>query len=164
MITLDLFDTLQTAWTTLCAEYDVTTALPEVDRLLEGADPSDPGQAAQVVVVNCLLDIMESVSRFSPWYRQPTSKFGISPQRDPCRWTLTERARRSHQVLLDALEDCIRCNRSVILATRHLEHVDQVAPCRAYTCKCVPPRTILVHQSVHIATPIVCDTCHQPFL
>lgn len=164
MITLDLFDTLQDAWTMLCADYDVTTALPDIDDLFDGVDPSAPAEAAQTVMINLLGEIMESVSRFSPWYKRPASAFGITLNPDPCKWTLTDQAHRSRQGLLRALEDAIAHNKSVILATRFLGGIEQVMPCRAYTCQCIPPRTILVQQSARITSPIICDTCQQPFL
>lgn len=164
MITIDLFEALEYAWNALCTEYDVAASLVEIDELLDGVDPSMPDEAAQTVMINLLSSIMECVSRFSPWYKQPASAFGIVLRADPYEWTLAEDAQRNRRVLLDMLEEAIRRNKSVILATRILQDIEQARACQAYICQCIPPRTILIQRSVRLPSPIICDTCHQPFL
>lgn len=172
MMTTDLFDNLQSIWHTLCEHHDVTGELPSIGTLFTDTDPSLPAAAAQVVLVNMLSEIIEGVSRFSPWYKRPASAFGIAPERhqpgDRPRWVLTAAALRRYSPLLAQLTAAIEDNLGVILATRFvddLEHVPEESnPCRMATCRCTPPRTILVHDVVFANAEIICDACQQPFV
>jgi hypothetical protein len=79
MITIDLFEVLQDVWQVFCTDYDVTAELPDIGAVFVDVDPSMPTEAAHVVLVNLLSEAMECTSRFSPWYKQPASAFGIEP-------------------------------------------------------------------------------------
>ena len=59
MITIDLFETIQDVWHTICADFDITSDLPDMAVILDCVDPSRPNEAAQVVLVNLLSEAME---------------------------------------------------------------------------------------------------------
>jgi hypothetical protein len=169
MITVDLFEILQHVWQTLCVDYDVTTELPDIGSIFAEVDPSMPDEAAQRALVNLLSEVMEHTSRFSPWYKQPASAFGIMLSRDIApqarRWVLTDEAIQQCHQMLRSLTKAIERNRTVILATHFLDEIDpypeQDVLCRTATCQCMPPRTILIQSAIHAR--IICDTCRQPF-
>lgn len=171
-MTVDLFDTLQHVWDVLCTAHDVTADLPTVGMLFESADPSAPGAAAEIALVNMLSEIMEGVGRFSPWYKRPASAFGILFKRgravDRPEWSLTTDALDTYRPLLDRLAAAIDHNTGVILATRFVDGLDRWpdpdAPCRTAACQCAPPRTILVRDIVIARAEIICDACRQPFV
>ena len=77
-----LEETLEHTWRTLCAYYDAGGELPEMRALLDGADVTIPRQAAEIALANMLVDLVESISRFSPWYTKPARAFGIQIVRD----------------------------------------------------------------------------------
>lgn len=170
-MTGDLFDALQHVWNVLCTNYDVTAELPPASQLFEHVDPSVPDEAAEIVLVTMLTEIMENVGRFSPWYRHPAVDFGIgmyhNPQTGITEWFLTAEALITYSALLIRLSAAINHNTSVILATRFLDSLDRQpdpdAPRRLAMCKCSPPRTILVCDAVIAEAEIVCDACRQPF-
>jgi hypothetical protein len=171
MITIDLFETIQDVWHTLCADFDITSDLPDMAVILDCVDPSRPNEAAQVVLVNLLSEAMEHTSRFSPWYKQPASVFGVELELDEAthtrRWVMTGEALHARRRALEMLATTIEHNKTVILATRFLNELDprteEGDPCRTATCQCDPPRTILIHNAVVGRTMIICDACRQPF-
>lgn len=171
MISVDLYDTLQQTWQALCADYDVTADLPDWDILFDGVDLAVPSVAARTVLANMLAEVVEGVGRFSPWYRQSAAVFGLTIDsaggtRRP-RWTLRPEIEVLRRDDLDALTYAIDRNWGVILATHVVGEVNERAlsddPCVVASCRCQPPRSILVQQSVIISTQIICDACHQPF-
>ncbi len=170
-MTLDLYDTLQHVWGVLCDAYDVTSELPPVAALFEGADLSFPAEAAQIAMVNMLAEIMECVGRFSPWYKRPAAAFGIllkhSTLAGKPAWVLVPDAYQTYRPLLGNLAEAIEHNMGVILATRFVDDLEQQpepgSPCRLAACQCVPPRTILVQDVVIARAEIICDACRQPF-
>ncbi len=167
MITIDLFEILLAAWLAICADYDVTAEVPDIGVLFDGLNPASPADAAQTLLINLLSEAMECISRFSPWYKQPASAFGVVLKHDAAtqasQWVLTSGAIQAYAAVLAMLEHAIERNKSVILATRFLDDLEQANPCQTATCQCNPPRTILVHRSIMGRAPIICDTCRQPF-
>lgn len=171
MITVDLFEVLQAAWQALCADYDVTAELPDFGAIFDGVDPGNPPEAARVMLGNMLCEMMECVSRFSPWYKRPARAFGIELRRNAVtqssQWILSTDALRANAPLLASLERAIEHNKSVILATRFLDDLEleeqRDEPCLMVTCRCDPPRAILIHRSVAGRVQIICDACRQPF-
>ncbi len=171
MISVDLVNTLQQTWQALCADYDVTADLPEWEVLFRGVDLSGPTLAAQTVVANMLAEIIECVGRFSPWYRQTAESFGLTLTHDrgaqQVYWTLTPEAKVRRRRALEALNHAIGRNLGVLLATRVVSDMSEPVaaddPCVLASCRCVPPRSILVNRSVITGAEIVCDTCHQRF-
>jgi hypothetical protein len=103
---------LKCAWTELCKMYDAYGNLPDMQTLFEGADLSIPKQAAETVIVNMLLEISESITRFSPWYTKPARSFGITSIRDVKknrnRWMLAPEAIQKWQSIITPLSTAIR--------------------------------------------------------
>ncbi|NDJ77976.1 MAG: hypothetical protein GYB65_17130 [Chloroflexi bacterium] len=171
MITVDLYESLHHVWDALCTRYDVSCELPPISSLLERVDISTSDLAAQCVLVNMLSDIMESVGRFSPWYKRPASAFGVMLQRRGGQrrpeWGLTSAACDTYAALLGQLATAIEHNVGVILATQFVDDLDQRpapdGPCRTAACCCRPPRMILVYHAVTADAEIICNACQQPF-
>ncbi len=76
-----LNDVLQRTWYLLCCTYDATAALPDFKTLFCGASISVTFQISQAVLVNMLLEVMENIGRFSPWYTRPARAFGLLEMR-----------------------------------------------------------------------------------
>jgi hypothetical protein len=171
VVPVDLFDTLSDAWRAVCCAYDVSGDLPDMGVLFEGADLSAPAQAAAVVLTNMLTEAIGRVGRFSPWYRQPVSAFGLVLARDPTtertHWLLAERAAEQWGRILKPLQVAIARNVGLILSVSVLDSLDLAAqeddPCVTAACLCTPPRVILVNQSVLQMAQIRCDACQQQF-
>ncbi|HEC22606.1 MAG TPA: hypothetical protein ENI95_06790 [Chloroflexi bacterium] len=167
----ELDESLEQAWQSLCKAYDVTAPLPDMQTLFEGADLTAPSQAAGMVLVNMLSEILEDVSRFSPWYKMPASAFGLTRVCDQStrriRWVLSPEAARRWCGLLQSLRCTIQRNagliRAIVLVEGLMEELAQDDPCVTASCGCNPPRTILINQSVLLSTEIVCGSCQQPF-
>lgn len=164
---VDLLDALEHVWQGLCDTYDVAADLPDTRTLFEGADLTAPEEAAETVLANMLLEVMYSISRFSPWYKKPLGLRRIYDEStDRSRWALSPKTYQQWQELLKPLSIAIKSNVSVILAADLLESMeggtlpaDQVTA----TCLCVPPRLIRIKRAALINADIVCDTCRQPF-
>jgi hypothetical protein len=164
---IDLLETLDRTWRTVCDAYDVVADLPDLQTLLDGADLTRPDEAAETVLANMLLEAMYGVSRFSPWYKRP---LGLRLIRgDPAgrpRWAMTPGTREQWETLLTPLSRAIRSNVSLILAADWLDDLTEDAPPEdrvMATCLCVPSRVIAVKRTVFLSADIVCDTCRQPF-
>lgn len=163
---------LEQAWHHLCCSYDATGDLPEIKALLEGADLSNSKLSAQVVVANMLLDMMENIGRFSPWYTQPARAFGLISMRDPIkgdiRWRLAPEAIQKWEDTLELLSHAIERNFGLIQAMLYVEDLmDQVSPGDTWVtanCGCQPPRKIQLTSSVLVKAEILCDACGQPFV
>ncbi|MBP8972684.1 MAG: hypothetical protein KBH93_02320 [Anaerolineae bacterium] len=171
MVPVDLFDTLNDAWRAVCCAYDVGGDLPDMGVLFEGADLSAPAQASAAVLTNMLTEAIGRVGRFSPWYRQPVSAFGLVLARDVAtgcvHWMLAERAVEQWERILKPLEVAIARNVGLILSVSVLDVLEQAAqdddPCVMAACLCTPPRVILVSRSVLRTAQIRCDACQQQF-
>ncbi len=163
---------LEQVWHNLCCTYDATADLPEIKTLFAGAELSKSFQAAKTVIANMLLEVMESVGRFSPWYTRPARAFGLTSIRDlatnQSRWMLAPEAVQKWQDTLKRLSVAIEKNYSLIQAMILVEGLmDDVHPGDLWViarCSCSPPRTIQVTQSVLEKAEILCDACLQPFL
>jgi hypothetical protein len=166
-----LNDLLEQIWHTLCCTYDANGNLPDVNALFEGVDLNDPGQAANTVVANMLLDLMENIGRFSPWYTRPTRSFGLVSIREPIsrhnRWMLAPEAVQKWQSHLESLTNSIERNYSILKAMILVEDLmgdnNTHEPLITAHCACTPPRTIQLTESVLEKAEILCDACMQPF-
>jgi hypothetical protein len=166
--TIDLFDALQHAWRSICAAYDVTADLPETSCLLEDVDVRLPKQAAETIVANLLLSVMEEVGRFSLAYKHP---IGLIHVRDRAAnrssWLLLPETRERWQSVLHPLALALERNRGLLLAADVLGELTKSGPrdeSRSMACcLCVPPRVILINRTVLGNANIVCETCQQPF-
>lgn len=162
---------LERAWHTLCETYDAYGNLPDMKTLFDGADLKIPKQAAEIVIVNMLMDISESISRFSPWYTKPARSFGITSIRDfktnSVRWFLAPEAVQKWETIINPLSVAIRKNSGLIRAVIFVDELmDQAAsedPCIVARCGCLPPRAIQIKQSILDQANIVCESCMQPF-
>lgn len=166
-----LRDAIECAWSTICQSYDVTTCLPDMQYLFAGVDLSHPNRAAEAVVVIMLQEVIESVGRFSPWYKQPARAFGLTSTRDlrtrQVKWMLAPEAVQSWQAVLAPLADAIRNYRGLI---RAMVLVDDLMgniesdPCVTACCRCDPPHSIQIRRSVLVKAEILCEKCLQPYL
>ena len=165
---IDLLDALDGAWRTICRAYETTADLPELAALFDGADPASPDRAAETVVANMLLDIMDEIPRFSAWYKRPLGVIRlVSPVTNQARWYLSPEAQCRWQTLVERLAVAIERNTGLILASNLLDDLDlftAAADSRALAfCRCAPPRVILIDRAVLDCSDIVCDACQQPF-
>ncbi len=162
---------LERAWVAVCDAYDVSACMPDIRTLFADADLSQAQQAAEAVLVAMLLEVMESVSRFSPWYKQPARAFGLASIRDQfsrrSRWILAPEAIQRWQDILCQLNELISRYSGLI---RALLLVDDLMggemgddPCVIARCACRPPRTIQLRRSVLYKAEIICELCLQPF-
>ena len=85
---IDLLEALQHAWLTLCGAYDVIPDLPELPSMFDGADLNAPDHAAETIVANMLLEVVDAVGRYSPAYAQPCGLIlAHDPVTDRGDWT-----------------------------------------------------------------------------
>lgn len=167
---IDLLDsTLEQTWEILCTTYDVSSDLPGTQILFAQAALSTPPKAAETVFVNMLTEVIEKVSRFSPWYKQPARAFGLVSLRDPStgqsRWLLAPEALQRWQPLLKKLTQAIKLNNGLIQATLLIENLggEENDPMVIAQCQCYPPKRIQINLSILDKTAIICDECQQPF-
>lgn len=171
MMTVDLFEVLDTVWQTLCIDYDVCAYLPDIGDILKNVETTLPEQAAQSILTNLLSEIMENTNRFSPWYKKPARAFGVEFRVGSTggrQWTLTPEAIAARHHTLALLTRAVERNATVILATHFLDDLappQEIAdPCQSASCQCIPPRIILIQNAPKHYTTIVCDSCRQPFI
>lgn len=163
---------LERVWSDIRNTYDVAGSLPELPALFAGADLRDAGAAAEIVLVNMLTEVMERVSRFSPWYTRPASAYGLERVRDSATgqvsWRLQPDVKRHCQPLLDRLGNAITASRSLLqvfilvddfLETNRGEDDEALLCC----CDCSPPRYIWLPRCVAQQGGAVCDLCRTPF-
>lgn len=172
---IDPIETIQRslaqAWDALCSTYGVLAAQPDLSVLFQGANLNDPDQAAETVVVNMLLELIEAVDRFSPWYRKPAHAFGLISMRDPVsgrlRWMLAPEGCRRYAHLLNPIMDAIDLGRGVLrallLIEGRMETLSGEDPPVILECACDPPHAIQVRRSIKDKAEIICDDCRQPF-
>ncbi len=159
------------AWSEMCRLYEVSANLPDLQLIFEQVDLNDACVAAEKIVVNLLLEIMELVGRFSPFYRQPPRAFGVMSYRNPqtqrVEWILAPEGHRRWESTLTKLEWLLSqyggLFRAVILVeglmVRSTPNDPQVLAC----CRCDPPHTIQIKRSLAQKGEVVCDTCKQPY-
>ncbi|MCA9990259.1 MAG: hypothetical protein H6666_09985 [Ardenticatenaceae bacterium] len=163
-----LIEMLTHVWSAICETYDVVGTRPGMPRLFEGAQLIRPYDAAETVIVNMLLEVVERVDRFSPWYAQPAKTYGIVAERDhPVRWRLTAQGCQRWWSFVDALATVIEENTNLIKAMILVENLmlasEEDEPCVSASCRCFPPRTIQVKRSIFNKTEIFCESCGRPF-
>jgi hypothetical protein len=162
---------LARAWSTLCRAYDVSAPLPELPELFAGVSFADPCHTAEIVLARMLLDVTESISRFSPWYTKPGRAFGLITMRDPVssglRHMLAPEAVQKWAGLLEPLAEAIQDNRGLIQAYLLVESLMASAPAdepyQTVRCTCEPPREFLIKPSIFSQKPIICTDCQTPF-
>jgi hypothetical protein len=160
------------AWQALSKTYSVTASQPGITDVFQGADLEYPDQAAEVVLVNMLLEVIESISRFSPWYRMPARTFGLVSMRDPSsgrqRWMLAPEGCQRYAHLLNPIMDAIDSQRGVLrgilLIEGGMETYLNNDPQVILECGCDPPHAIQVRRSVREKSEIICDDCRKPYI
>ncbi|MCK4726091.1 MAG: hypothetical protein KAT29_09820, partial [Anaerolineales bacterium] len=61
-----LFATLEDAWQVISSAYDVSNCLPDLQTLFARANLSAPQHGGEAVVAAMLMEVTESIGRFSP--------------------------------------------------------------------------------------------------
>lgn len=166
-----LWETIERAWTAICQAYDVTACLPDMQTLFSQVNLSSPNQAAEAVLVVMLQEVVESIGRFSPWYKQPARAFGLTSTRDTknkrVKWMLAPEAVHRWQSVLVPLADVIRkysgLIRAMVLVDDLMADIDS-DPCITTRCGCTPPNTIQLRQSILEKTEILCEKCLQHYI
>ncbi len=165
-----LNECLEQAWSTLCETYDASISLPNIVVLFDNVNLSNPDQAAQAVFVNMLLEVIESICRFSPWYTKPARVFGLNSVRDPVTnrmyWVLAPEASQRWDHLLDPLSHVIMKYSGLIKALLLGERwggAEDDDPNVTACCGCIPPRVIQLKRSILVKEKIVCDRCMQVY-
>ena len=168
---IDLLDyTLEHSWETLCAVFDVNTDLPLAQNLFAKAAIKTPPQAAETVLVNMIMEIIENIGRFSPWYKQPARAFGLVSLRDPIsgqsNWLLAPEALNRWKGLLHDLAQAIKLNNGLIQATLLVENLrfEELDDLQVIAqCACYPPKRIQISLSILDKTAIICNECQGAF-
>jgi hypothetical protein len=167
-----IYDVLQYAWDTLCQEYDVTAGLPNLQAIFQGVQLDNSEQAARIIIANLIMEITESVHRFSPWYRLPARSFGLISFRDPqthcIKWSLAPEAEQKWHNLIESLTSEIEHKNGLIEAIILVDNFDNKAPGSEESvltkCDCIPPKELLIKQAYLDETQIICSACQHPFL
>ena len=166
-----LLTTLRQVWHEVSCPYDVIAAMPEPSILFDAAPLDRPHEAAVMVLANMLLEVIECVDRFSPWYTQPARAFGLTTVLDEitCRlnWGLTEKGGARWRQQINVLAAVIEKDTSLIEAMLFVDDLltavaNDDSPILAQ-CHCLPCRYIRVKKSILNKTEIICDICHQSF-
>ena len=164
---------LEQIWEKLCNNYCATACLPEIQTLFDGADLNQPYQAAKMVLANMLLEVSESVGRFSPWYTRPARAYGLISLRDiksgKNRWMLAPEAVQKWQFTLDHL--CTVIDKSYVVLRAMIfmdalmeEAQDARQPALVTTtCGCNPPRRIQLSLKEMERGEVRCEMCSQLF-
>lgn len=166
-----LDEALERTWRAVCRKYEVSAPLPDLQELLTGANFSHPEQAARYVFAQMLLDAIEEIGRFSPWYRLPERAFGLVAMRDPVASRiyriLAPEAAAQWQPELDHLAEALDCNsgliQAMLLVNSLMAEAPAAEPSLTVKCGCQPPRSIQVKPSVLENTRIICNVCLEPF-
>jgi hypothetical protein len=158
------------AWYSVCRAYDVSACLPAMQILFGGVDLSQPSQAAEAALAAMLLEAMESVGRFSPWYKKPARAFGLVSSRDRrtgrARWLLAPEAVQKWQDALTPLAGVVRKYSGLIQAMLLVDDLMQDIPgdpCITARCACQPPHAIHIRRSVLVKAEILCGECGQAY-
>ncbi len=166
--TIDLLDALEQAWKAICMAYDVSEELPDTQCLLEGANPKAPRQAAETILANMLLEVIEHVGRFSPVYKKPIGLIHVRDRaHNRSHWLLSPELRQRWQEVLAPLAIVLEKNTGLIIAADVIGGLFESEPCEGdrviAACACVPPHVILVNRAALVNADIVCDDCEHSF-
>jgi hypothetical protein len=162
---------LQAVWAEVCAYFDVSTNMPDMQEIFWQVDLSDPYLAAEAVLCSILLDVTEQVGRFSPWHRKPARAYGListlDRQTKKVRRFLAPEAALQWQNVLHCLERLIRqyqgLIRALMMVSDLMDDLPEDEPYISAQCHCCPPIRIQLKKSVLETTSITCQQCQQPF-
>ncbi|MEJ2747008.1 MAG: hypothetical protein P8183_03700 [Anaerolineae bacterium] len=166
-----LLTTLQQVWQDVSGTYDVIASMPDPAILFDDIPLDQPREAAEIILVNMLLEAMECVDRFSPWYTQPATTFGLTTVLDEetrhVDWGLSRKGMAHWRPQLDELSVVIEKHSSLIeammLVDGLLTAVTNEDALILAQCHCLPCRYIRLKKSILNKTEIICDICHQAF-
>lgn len=164
---------LSLAWQSICNTFDVIASeVPGMQVLFHDANLSMPQQAAECVLVNMLLEAVERIGRFSPWYTKPACKFGLYALHDEKmnhpRWILTPEAMTVWQDTLKTLQVAIKENSGLIQASLLIDQftLKELSNGQQTTaqCQCSPPKLICVKKEILEKSTISCAVCQHEFV
>jgi hypothetical protein len=158
-------------WAKMCALFDAQACLPDMHAIFDQVDLRDPCGAAEQIVVNLLLEVMEEVSRFSPWYKQLPRAYGLTSIRDArtnqIKWVLAPEGYQQWEILINQLEWLIQNYRGIYQALLLVEGLmarsTPADPQVTATCQCDPPNIIHLRKSLVEKGEVFCDNCKSPF-
>ncbi len=145
--------------------------MPDPAVLFDDIPLDQPREAAEIILVNMLLEAMECVDRFSPWYTQPATTFGLTTVLDEetrhVDWGLSRKGLAQWRAQLNELSTVIEKHSGLIeammLVDGLLTAVTNEDALILAQCHCLPCRYIRLKKSILNKTEIICDLCHQPF-
>jgi hypothetical protein len=166
-----LDEALERAWQAICRKYDVSAPQPDLQELLIGASFTGAELAARYIFAQMLLDAVEEIGRFSPWYRLPERAFGLVSMRNPVsrqvyRMLAPEAILQWQEplsLLTRALEDNHGLLQAILLVNSLIGEAPEEESCLTAYCQCDPPRAIQVKPSILESAHIVCAECQEPF-
>lgn len=166
-----MHELLAKTWSEMSHLYEINASLPDLQLIFEQVELGDACIAAEKVLVNLLLEVMESVGRFSPFYRQPPRAFGVTSYRNPktqrVEWILAPEGHRRWERTLNQLEWLFTqyggIYRAMILVDGLMVRSTPSDPQVLAYCHCVPPHTIQLKRSLVERKEVICDTCKQPY-
>lgn len=169
---LEYFDrVVDQAWQNITTTYDVHAPCPSVEALFRNVNICSPSEAAEDVVTNMLLEVIENVDRFSSWYTKPACEFGLTSVwncQEKChQWILTMEAYIRWISVIHNIQSAIEKNKGVlqgIMLVDELMNEEKEERCVVAHCGCEPPRFIKVKVSMLEKANIICDACLQPFV
>ncbi len=166
-----LFATLEDAWQVISSAYDVSNCLPDLQTLFARANLSAPQHGGEAVVAAMLMEVTESIGRFSPWYKMPARAFGLTTVRtgaaNRSQWVLAPEAVQRWQSQIDPIAEVIHRYSGLIKAMVLVDDLMQDIPgdpCVTAHCNCSPAHAIQIRQSVLEKAEILCNKCHQPYI
>jgi hypothetical protein len=166
-----LLDTLQQVWRSVSHSFDVLIPMPEPSILFEAVPLDRAYEAAELVVVNMLSEVIECVDRFSPWYTKPAHSFGLTTKMNAATnrvtWRLTDKGAQRWWPQIESLAAVIQKNGNLIAAMIFVDDL-MTAVTNEDTlvlaqCHCLPCRYIRLKKSILSKSEIICDLCHKPF-
>lgn len=169
---LEYFDrAIDHAWEKISATYDVTAPCPTIESLFRKVDIHSTSEAAEDVVTNMLLEVIENVDRYSSWYTKPACEFGLTSvwncQNKCHQWILTMESYIRWAGVINNIKAAIEKNKGVLqglLLVDELMNDREEDECVVAHCGCDPPRFIKVKTSMLEKANIICDACLQPFV
>lgn len=164
-------DLLAKTWSEMCRLYEINASLPDLQLIFAQVDLRDACIASEKIVVNLLLEVMESVGRFSPFYRQPPRAFGVMSYRNPqthqVEWILAPEGHRRWESTLSKFEGLLSqyggIFRAVILVEGLMVRSTPSDPQVLAYCHCEPPHAIQLKRSIVQKGEVICDSCKQPY-
>jgi heterodisulfide reductase subunit B len=167
----DIFAVLDWIWRDVSHSHDVLSERPSLGQLFDAVDLGSPVKAAEMVIANMLLEVIQQVDRFSPSYKKPASAFGLTSSRvrydRNLRWILSPEGVRCWGTHIQKLASLIRKDVGFIVVSMYLQGQDpdeggnlKLIKVR---CSCIPPRYLLMPAPLMDRHKIICEECGSKF-